>query len=591
MNRLIALAFAACLLSGFGVRAAAPDEQYVELYGTIQEADKFNAAGETRAAVTKYLEAQVGLKNLQTAFPDWNPKIVQYRIQYIGSKLEPLTQKPATAVAGAAAPAKSPGQSLTNQLQGLQEDVTRLANQNALLEAKLREALTVQPASADPRELARAEGRIKQLQKERDLLAATLEQARTKSPAPSGTPSEKERQTTDELKKQLVTQAAGTDLLRKQNEDLQRQLADAVGKLTQSGGAGSSFAQIKELKQNVAMLQASNRVLQSEQTAMETKLLDWVRRYGSSATGREKEWESQLAAAQADAAAAKKERDEVIQKLNGVTRESNQSQTAKGSSSPNADLERQLEALRAKIQIFEAKAVPYTTEELALIKQPFPKETTMEVAKPQVAAATTPPAAKKRDELPPGTGPLIAAAERAVDSGRYDEAERRFAEILRQDESNIYLRSRLAAAQLDQDKLTEAESNLKQALAADPEHAPSLGMMGDLKLRQKKFDEAVEALSLAAKLRPDRPDTHYMLGRALIEKGNRGPAEASLRKAVQLKPGWGEPHYQLAVLYATQQPGFPELAQYHYKKAIAGGVPRNLEFEKYLEKPLAAKAP
>jgi predicted Zn-dependent protease len=250
-----------------------------------------------------------------------------------------------------------------------------------------------------------------------------------------------------------------------------------------------------------------------------------------------------------------------------------------------------LEALRAKVQLFEAKAAPYTTEELALFKQPFPKETTLETAKPAIAAASTGPVSKKRDELPPGTGPLIAAAERAVDAGRYDEAERRFAEILRQDESNAYLRSRLAASQLDQNKLAEAEANLKQVLATEPEHPPSLGMMGDLKFRQEKYDEAIEALSLAAKYRPDRADTHYMLGRALIQKGNRAPAEASLRKAVQLRPGWGEPHYQLAVLYATQQPGFPELAQYHYKKAIAGGIPRNMEFEKFMEKPLTAKTP
>ncbi len=591
MQRLFAVAFAALLVSCTGARAAAPDEQYVELYGLIQEADKFNAAGQTRAAVTKYLEAQVGLKNLRAAFPDWNPKIVHFRIQYIASNLEPLTQKPATAVAGATPATLSPGQALTNQLLGLQEDITRLAGQNALLEAKLREALTVQPASSDPRELARAEERIKQLQKERDLLAATLEQSRTQLPAPSGTASEKERQRMDELSKQRVTQSAVADVLRKQNEDLQKQLTDALARLKQGGGAGASLAQIMELKESVAMLQASNRVMQSEQVSMENKLLDWVRRYGTTATAREKQWETQLAAAQAEAAAAKKERDELIQKLNAVTRELNQRLAAQPSGPPNAELERQLEALRAKVQIFEAKAAPYTTEELALFKQPFPKETTFETAKPAIAAASTPSAAKKRDELPPGSGPLIAAAERAVDAGRLDEAERRFAEILRQDESNVYLRSRLAALQLDQDKLAEAEANLKLALAADPEHPPSLYSMGTLKFRQEKYDEAIEALSLAAKFRPDRPDTHYMLGRALIEKGNRASAEASLRKAVQLKPGWGEPHYQLAVLYATQQPGFPELAQYHYKKAIAGGIPRNLELEKFMEKPLAAKVP
>ena len=59
----------------------------------------------------------------------------------------------------------------------------------------------------------------------------------------------------------------------------------------------------------------------------------------------------------------------------------------------------------------------------------------------------------------------------------------------------------------------------------------------------------------------------------------------ALRKAVQLKPGWGEAHYSLAVVYATQQPNFKELAQWHYQKAIAGGYPRNVEFEKLVEPP------
>jgi len=144
MKRLLAVALAVFVVSCAGVRAAAPDEQYVGIYGLIQEADKFNDAGQTRAAVTKYLEAQTGLKNLQSASPDWNPKIVNFRIQYIASRLEPLTQKSATAskAAGSTPEALPPGQALTNQLLGLQEDISRLANQNALLEAKLREALT-----------------------------------------------------------------------------------------------------------------------------------------------------------------------------------------------------------------------------------------------------------------------------------------------------------------------------------------------------------------------------------------------------------------------------------------------------------------
>jgi tetratricopeptide (TPR) repeat protein len=584
MKRFLALAGVVLLAACGSANAAGPDQQYVEFYGLIQEADKLADAGQTRAAVTRYLEAQTGLKNLQTAFPDWNSKIVGFRLDYISSKLEPLTQKVASGAAGPAPVAVSPAQAMTNQLRQLQEDISRLSNQNALLEAKLREALTVQPAASDPRELAKAEDKIKQLQKERDLLAVTLEQSRATPPA--ATASEKEKQAIEELKRQLASQSAMAELLRKQNEDLIKQAsAPAAPRVAVEGG---SSAQILELKEALAMLQASNRMMQAEQVAMENRLLEWVRHYGAgtnTAAGREKDFEAQLALLKSEAAKALKERDDLLLKVNEVTRQLNERPAAAPAGASSEQLEKQLETLRAKVQIFEAKAVPYTADELALFKQPPPKETAGDTNKPVIAAASTPPGQKKRDELPAGARGLMAAAERAIDTGKYDEAEKRLAEILRMDEGNVYVLSRLAAAQLDQDKTTEAEGNLKKVLAADPEHPASLAMLGDLKFRQEKYDEAIDALSLAAKIRPDRPDTHYMLGRALIQKGNRATAEASLRKAVQLRPTWGEPHYQLAVLYATQQPGYPELAQYHYKKSIAGGVPRNLEFEKFLEKP------
>ena len=559
-------------------RAGGPEEQYVELYGLLQEADKLNDSGQTRGAVTKYLEVQSGLKQLQSAFPDWNSKIITFRLGYVASRVEPLTQQVASGAAGPGPAIVSPGQALTNQLRQLHEEAGRLANQNALLEAKLREALTVQPAASDPRELNKAEDKIRQLQKERDLLAVTLDQSRpAASPAPS--PAE-------DLKKQIVAQASAAELLRKQNEELQRQLS-AAARTKPEAAPTTSPAEWMALREAVVMLQASNRVMQSEQAAMETRLLEWVRSHGSNATGTQPGLEAQLAAAQAAAAAAKKDHDELLQKLAEVTRQINQPST--GSVPAGDALEKQLDTLRAKLQIFEAKSVPYTPEELAFFKQPAPRETSADTSKPVIAAAAVPAVQKKRDELPAGAGGLMAAAERAIDSAKYVEAEAKLNEILRMDEGNVYLLSRLAAAQLDQDKTSEAESNLKKALAIDPEHPASLAMLGDLKFRQEKYDEAIDALSLASKFRPDRPDTYYMLGRALIQKGNRGPAETALRKAVQLKPTWGEPHYQLAVLYATQQPGFPELAQYHYNKAIAGGIPRNVEFEGFIKKQAAAK--
>jgi tetratricopeptide (TPR) repeat protein len=136
---------------------------------------------------------------------------------------------------------------------------------------------------------------------------------------------------------------------------------------------------------------------------------------------------------------------------------------------------------------------------------------------------------------------------------------------------------------MEQNHLADAEKNLKQALAIDSQDAASLYSMGRLKMIQEKYDEALEALSLSARLAPNYPQTQYWLGKALVEKGSRAQAETALRKAVQLRPGWGEAHDSLALVYATQQPPFRELAQWHYDKAVSSGYPRNPAFEKLLE--------
>jgi len=64
----------------------------------LEEADKLGGSAQPRAAVTKYLEAQAGLRRLQTEQPDWNAKIVTYRLSYIAQKLDALTQKLAPAI-------------------------------------------------------------------------------------------------------------------------------------------------------------------------------------------------------------------------------------------------------------------------------------------------------------------------------------------------------------------------------------------------------------------------------------------------------------------------------------------------------------
>ncbi len=583
------------------LRAQTPDDRYLRVFPMIEQADRLKAAGETRAAVNRYLEAQVALKELQQLYPEWNTRIMGFRLDYISRQLAALTKgsAPATTAGG-------PDGLAQNPVEQMQSEIARLAGQNAFLEAKLREALRVQPASKDPRELNRAEDRIKALQKERDVLAVTLEQLKGTGPraaSASSTPEAKAAQAAAD-QRTTITQTAVADVLKLQNDELQKRIVDMQSRL-QSRGSGRP-GETLPLKEAIAALQASNRVMKAEQVAMENRLLEIVKTYNLNAGEREKVYAQKLAEAQAVADKARQERDALLQKLDSVTRELNKA-ADKPATAASAELERQLDSIRARLEIFEARAVPYSTEELALFKQApikvavaqaaVPPPVTKAPASPSKSTAAntaggkasasgtnaTETAGAKR-ELPAGAAPLLREADFAIDAGRFDEAERKLRDVLRQDADHPFVLAKLAAVQMDLDKVVDAETSLKKALAVDPQDPACLYLLGSLRVRQEKFDDGVDLLSQTVKLAPENAQAHFFLAKALIQKGQRKPAETALRRAIQIKPGWGEAHYLLAVIYATQEPNFMSLAQYHYRRAIIGGAPRNLDLEKILDR-------
>ena len=226
--------------------------------------------------------------------------------------------------------------------------------------------------------------------------------------------------------------------------------------------------------------------------------------------------------------------------------------------------------LRARLAVDEARAVTYTPEELALFKQPAP--------------LVTRPAAERKSirELPGGTATLVAEAQNYFAAKQYDKAGDDYLQILQRDQNNGLVLANLAAIELQQDKLGDAEKHLQAALAQAPEDAYNLSLLGYLKFRQGKYDDALDALSHAAKLDPRDPQIQNYLGVTLGHKGLRQQAETALRKAIQLDPNYAAAHNNLAVIYISQQPPLPELARWHYEKALAGGQPPNPDLEKML---------
>src|SRR5438105_5926960 len=68
-------------------RAQEPEDDYLRIYGVIQQADALSTGGKTEAALAKYREAQTALQNFQQAHRTWNEKAVTFRMNYVAEKV------------------------------------------------------------------------------------------------------------------------------------------------------------------------------------------------------------------------------------------------------------------------------------------------------------------------------------------------------------------------------------------------------------------------------------------------------------------------------------------------------------------------
>jgi tetratricopeptide (TPR) repeat protein len=555
----------------------------------------------------------------------------------------PAAPTPRAAATPGAPPSASPGQPAQSapvndwegQLNTLKDQVRQLQADKTVLEAKLKEALSLQPAATDPRELAKAEAKIQDLLKENDLLKVSLAQEKAKPVAALDTKAlDEARQAVEEANRKLAEQtktanaltaektvlqnklnslttspanAAELEATKKALEDANRKLAEQTKLAAKLAGEKESLqARVKALNTDAeaaAALRAENQLLKKQvadlkaappptskveeasrqlaqaqaQIATLQSDKDILRLEKSALENRVKQLSATPAAAAkaADAARIKeleRERDELKKSL-AVANKELYSRKGKAAAARLADLENQLATLRARLQVFEARQVPYTAEEIALFKAPATK-----LAAPARKASKT-----SVKELPPGTVALVAEAQRYYVNRQYDKAEERYLQVLQQDKNNVPTLANLAAIELDLDHLDVAEINIKQAIALAPDDAFSQFVLGRLRFAQKKYDEAIDALSRAAKLDPQDAQIQNFLGLALSEKGLRGPAETALRKAIQLDPGYGSAHNNLAVIYITQRPPLVELARWHYQKALAAGHAPNPDLEKMIE--------
>jgi len=541
------LAMTAMFAGGALVVQAGPDEDYISLYQAIEEGDQAIANGQTNIARDKFSQAEQALKKLKATYPSWNEKTVDFRLQYVSDRLAKLGPKATTP---APAPEVKPAVVAppADPLADLRAQVAQLVEERKVLQAKLTEALAAQPAAIDPRELQKAQAQIASLQKEKDLLRVALEQ--------------------EQAKVARAEDKSGLEKAEKEIASLKTQLAASAAPVA------ASEREVAALRENVrtnslavAALQAA---LANAKTERDTVLALAESRAKADAP------KVVAAAKPADESAQikdlKNERDDLLKRLNQANRELANAKI-KSKNAPADRTDKQLEILRSRLEVLEARQIPYTPEELALLKSgPLTPK-----------SAPTAKSDSKRKELPPGAGILLAEAQHAFVARRFDEAEKKYLEVLKMDDKNLLTLGNLGAVQLEQGHLADAEATLTKAQSLDPNDAFILSTLGVLRTRQDKTDEAFDLLSRAAELDPRNPETQSYLGQVLSKKGQRPAAETALRKAIEINPNYAPAHFNLAVVYATQEPPFLELAKFHYQKAIALGFPADEKVEKAIK--------
>lgn len=621
--------FALLLFVGVSVAASDASDEYVSIYSLITKGDEMLGSGLKGEAAQFYSDAHRKLVAFRNSYPDWNHQVVRFRLKYLGEKLadlpsievEPIQSSVPTRSGRSKGNSNLSGQNrmLEGQISALNEQMRQLTADNSLLLSKLRESMSARPAEVDPSQVRKAEAKILELEKENELIELQLLRAlkpqRSSPPARSAADDLKDSQ---ELVAKLLSDNEG---LRTQVSDqgvVNSQLTGSMADLNRQIGLLSSDRDA--LKKQVERQPAQSNQNKLEQVIRDTESLN-----------------KQLATVTGEVLSLKVERDELLQRLQSVDASRDDQNAVEDLMRENALLKRQASeskptpinvgdeqgelsvriktlekenseladklskarrlvdrengswlprigrrgtkntsVLEARLAVLEAEKEPFNVDELALLKGADLESVLVKDGKSVTSGS------KSTVEISQAAAALEAAAQAFARKGAFGDAEAKYDEILDLIPNHAPTLASLSLTQLKQQKFGEAEANLEMARKIAPENTYVLFLSGLLKMSQEKFDDAVTYLSRATVLDPDDAEAQNHLGIALTEVGHRGPAETALRKAIRLRPGYGDAHVNLAVVYASQDPPFKELAKYHYQQAINSGHPPDPRIEQLI---------
>ncbi|MEM9399070.1 MAG: tetratricopeptide repeat protein [Verrucomicrobiota bacterium] len=604
MSRLFA---ALCIwaLVGFGVaEAATPQDQYLQIYLLIQEADKLETAGQKASARARYEVALKRLRELNETNSDWEPTIVKYRIKYSQEKVTALEGAEdanpdqvappippellsggGTATPPQALPA-TPSQSISDSTISPDQQMNNMTPSSDMGMPVISESLTGNTSGnfssdsssnldseSDPTVL---KARIRELEEDLNETRGRLNTAIADAA--------QLRTKVAELEEQLVAARQGSDndqiqMLMAENASLKDQLLEAQSQINMISGAGGSEA-IANLQEQITKLQGQLELARKENEALQETTSEYKVKL--------EELQTSLASA-----------EEMLNKPNPLTNENQvlrdiierqlkeqaRRETAKKLAMDElSSLGVEATRLKTQLDILSSPLIVLSTDELDILRKPK-AELVMDPSSGSISTTVTKPSMdySTRPRVPEEFRDVAEEASRRFAEQKFDEAAALYQSILNTYPDSLYALSNLAVVRFQQQNYPEAEKALKAAVKLAPQDAFSHSILGIVLYQQGKYDEAVDILTRAVALDANDPKTRNYLGIAASQKGWQEAAEQECRKAIELDDKYGDAHFNLAVIYATQKPPSRELARRHYQRSLELGVPRDDELEKLLQ--------
>jgi hypothetical protein len=90
----------ALFLAVWPASAQQPDDRYLRILSSIQQADALDSSGKPDQALAKYRDAQTALQKFQRGNPNWQPQVVISRLNYLSERITTLAEKTGTPIGG-----------------------------------------------------------------------------------------------------------------------------------------------------------------------------------------------------------------------------------------------------------------------------------------------------------------------------------------------------------------------------------------------------------------------------------------------------------------------------------------------------------